>query len=226
MSKNLTRITGDISIKRYFDTDYIGAYSIDEGFEPVLTIDSLWHGELTLGGGRKENHVLMKFREKQVPGVDDVKPMILNSTNRKTLKKLFGDDSAEALEGKRIQLYIDPNVRDPQDGGYTEGLRIRPFHPKIKSDEPIKCDGCGNVVGAYGRMSAKQLAEYTRQNYKKILCADCAAKAKAKKDVEAAASDVLGGAIKEHFEGVMDRALENAKKLDEPVADTTTEVEE
>lgn len=196
MAKELTRITGDASIKRYFDTDYIGAYSIDDGIEPILTIDSIWHGELTLGGGRKENHVLMKFRERQVPGVDDVKPLILNSTNRKTLKRLFGDDSAAALEGKRIQLYIDPKVRDPQDGGFTEGLRIRPFHPKIKSDEPIKCDGCGNMVGAYGKMSAKQLAEYTRQNYNKILCADCAAKAKAEKEAQAAASDVLGATEK------------------------------
>ena len=196
MAKELTRITGDISVKRYFDTDYIGAYSIDDGFEPIVTIDSLWYGELTLGGGRKENHVLMKFREKQVPGVDDVKPMILNSTNRKALKKLFGDDSAEALEGKRIQLYIDPKVRDPQDGGYTEGLRIRQFHPKIAADKPIKCDGCAGVVEAYGRMSAKQLAEYTRQNYNKILCAGCAAKAKAEKEAQAAASDVLGATEK------------------------------
>lgn len=195
MSKNLTRITGEVSIKRYFDTDYIGAYSIDEGFEPILTIDSIWYGELTLGGGRKENHVVMKFREQQVPGVDEVKPLILNSTNRKALKKLFGDDSAAALEGKKIQLYIDPKVRDPQDGGYTEGLRIRPFHPKIKADEPIKCEGCGNIVQNYGKMSAKQLAEYTRQSYKKILCAGCAAKAKAEKDAAAANSDVLGTTV-------------------------------
>ena len=87
MAKELTRITGDVSIKRYFDTDYIGAYSIDDGIEPILTIDSIWHGELTLGGGRKENHVVMKFREQQVPGVDEVKPLILNSTNRKNAEK-------------------------------------------------------------------------------------------------------------------------------------------
>jgi hypothetical protein len=195
MAKELERITGSTSIKRYFDTDYIGAYSLDEGAEPILTIDSLWYGELVLGGGRKEDHVIMKFREKSVPGVDEVKPLILNATNRKTLKKLFGDDSAAALEGKRIQLYVDPKVRDPQDGGFTEGLRIRPFHPKVKADEPIKCDECKGVLVPFGRMSAIQLAEYTRQNYKKVLCAECAAKAKAAKDAAAAASDVLGAAV-------------------------------
>lgn len=194
MAKGLERITGDVSIKRYFDTDYIGAYSLDEGAEPVLTIDSIWYGELTLGGGRKENHVVMKFRENRVPGVDEVKPLILNSTNRKTLKKLFGDDTASTLEGKRIQLYIDPKVRDPQDGGFTEGLRIRPFKPTIKDNAPIVCEGCTGTIAAYGKMSAKQLAEYTRQSYGKMLCSACAAKAKAAKDEAAAASDVLGAA--------------------------------
>jgi hypothetical protein len=194
MAKGLERITGDASIKRYFDTDYIGAYSLDEGAEPILTIDSLWYGELTLGGGRKEPHVVVKFTEKRVPGVDEVKPLILNATNRKTLKKLFGDDSAATLEGKQIQLYIDPKVRDPQDGGFTEGLRIRPFKPKIKADAPIICEseGCGQVVSGFGKMNAMQMAEYTRSSYGKILCADCAKAAKAAKDAKAAASDVLG----------------------------------
>lgn len=195
MQKGLIRLTGSASIKRYFDTDYIGAYSLDEGAEPILTIDSLWKGELVLGGGRKEEHVVVAFREKSVPGVDEVKPLILNATNRKTLKKLFGDDSPEVLEGKRIQLYIDPKVRDPQDGGFTEGLRIRPFLPKVKANEPIKCDECKGVLAPFGRMNANQLAEYTQQNYKKVLCADCAAKAKAAKDAAAAASDVLGAAV-------------------------------
>lgn len=195
MAKGLERITGSASIKRYYDTDYIGAYSIDEGVEPILTIDSLWYGELTLGGGRKETHVVVKFREKQVPGVDDVKPLILNATNRKTLKKLFGDDSAATLEGKRIQLYIDPKVRDPQDGGYTEGLRIRPHHPKIQADTPIICARCESAIGGYGRMNARQMAEYTRQSYGEMLCADCATRAKAAKEAAAAASDILGAAV-------------------------------
>lgn len=191
MAKGLERITGDVSIKRYFDTDYIGAYSLDDRAEPILTIDSLWYGDLTLGGGRKEAHVVIEFREKKVPGVDEVKPLILNATNRKTLKKLFGDDSAKVLEGKRIQLYIDPKVRDPQDGGFTEGLRIRPFMPALPKNEPISCARCKKAVSGYGKMDARQMAEYTRQSYGEVLCADCAKAAKAAKETEAAATDVL-----------------------------------
>ena len=94
-------------------------------------------------------------------------------------------------------------MRDPQDGGFTEGLRIRPFRPKIKTDKPIVCegDGCGHVVGVFGKMSAAQMAEYTRSSYGKILCADCAKAAKAAKDAAAAATDVLGNTITEEDSG-------------------------
>jgi len=185
MSKELERITGDTSIKRYFDTDYIGAYSIDDGFEPVLTIDSLWYGELTLGGGRKEPHVVVKFREKKVPGVDEVKPLILNATNRKTLKKLFGDDSAKTLEGKRIQLYIDPKVRDPQDGGFTEGLRIRPFIPKVEGVP--RCAQCKEEVVAAGPMTAAQIVALSMKRKGEIWCAACLKKEELEKKAAEAA---------------------------------------
>ncbi len=183
MSKDLERITGETSLKRYFDTDYIGAYSIDEGIEPILTIDSLWHGDLTLGGGRSEHHVLLKFKEAHVHGVEEVKPLILNATNRKTLKKVYGDDSASALEGRKIQLFIDPKVRDPQDGGFTEGLRIRPFIPKT-TVTTTKCTDCDKEIQAAGKLTAQQVAQYTYSKYGKSLCSDCATKVKAAEDAQ------------------------------------------
>lgn len=188
MSKELERITGDISIKRYFDTDYIGAYSIDDGVEPILTIDSLWYGELTLGGGRKEPHVVVKFKEKKVPGVDEVKPLILNATNRKTLKKIYGDDSAKALEGKRIQLYIDPKVRDPQDGGFTEGLRIRQRIPNVAGPAMCQDPDCGKEITAAGEMTVVQLVALSRKRYGGDFCADCMKKRQAEKKAAEAAT--------------------------------------
>ena len=173
----LERITGDASLKRYFDTEYIGAYSLDAAIEPILTVESLWYGEVTLAGGRKEPHVIIRFKEKTVKGVEEVKPMILNATNRKALKKAYGADTAEVLEGKQIQLYIDPKVRDPQDGGFTEGLRIRPFKPRPQATpKPINCADCGSPIGAFGKKSAEEMAKYTTEKYGKPLCADCAKK--------------------------------------------------
>lgn len=208
MSDKLSRITGDASIKRYFDTDYIGAYSLDEGAEPILTIDSLWYGELTLGGGRKESHVVLKFREKQVPGVDEVKPLILNATNRKTLKKLFGGDSAAVLEGKRIQLYVDNKVRDPQDGGFTEGLRIKPFIPRQVDAGPVKCSDCSESITAAGNLTAPQVAAYARKRFGLELCAACVKKrdAAAKAAQEGSAEDAAQGQLETPAEGTEGQA--------------------
>ena len=190
MSDKLERIVGDASIKRYFDTEYIGAYSLDEGAEPILTIDSLWHGVITLGGGRKEHHVVMKFKERSVPGIEEVKPLILNATNRKALKKMYGSDSAANLEGRKIQLYIDPHVRDPQDGGFTEGLRIRSKIPK-QNVTSTKCTDCGAEIQGAGKFSGQQIAQYTYQKYGKPLCSACATKIKAAEDAQKAALDPL-----------------------------------
>ena len=169
----LQQITGLSSLKKYFDSEFIGAYSLDPGAEPILTIDSFWYGDVTLTGGRKEPHVVIKFKEKSVPGVEEVKPLILNATNRKALKKAYGSDAPEILEGKPIQLYIDPKVRDPQDGGFTEGLRIRPYKPKIQI---IRCEVCKGEIKGNGNKTAVEIANHTMKKYGKKLCSECATK--------------------------------------------------
>lgn len=193
MADKLERITGNASLKRYFDSEYIGAYSLDEGAEPVVTIASLWYGEIVLGGGRKEPHVIIRFREKSVPGCEEVKPLILNATNRKTLKKLYGSDSADTLEGKQIKFYIDPRVRDPEGGGLTEGLRIRPTIPHTA--EPPKCEDCKKDITAAGEMTAAQVLAFARQRFKASLCAECMKKraAEAKQNQPEAPAETEAG---------------------------------
>ena len=123
---NLRKLTGDERLGQMRDSEYLGAEDIDDDVEPILTIDALWNGMVTLQRG-KENKDVLSFKEERVPGIMQVRPLIINSTNRKTLRKLFGDAKADTLVGKQIQLYIDHKVRDPQDGGLTDGIRIRPF---------------------------------------------------------------------------------------------------
>ena len=174
----LRQLTGDERLGQMRDSEYLGAEDIDDGVEPVLTIAGLWYGQVTLQRG-KENKDVLSFREERVPGIMQVRPLIINSTNRKTLRKLFGDAKASTLVGKQIQLYIDHNVRDPQDGGITDGIRIRPYKPRVQKQEPVPpCTDCGGTIEpAYGK-SARQLAEYTTRNYSVPLCAGCAQKRK------------------------------------------------
>ena len=145
----LRQLTGDERLGQMRESEYLGAEDIDDGTEPVLTIAGLWYGSVTLQRG-KENKDVLSFKEERVPGILQVRPLIVNSTNRKTLRKLFGDAKASTLVGKQIQLYVDHNVRDPQDGGMTDGIRIRPYKPRVQKQEP-RCAGTCSV-----RRSCKQ----------------------------------------------------------------------
>lgn len=177
MGDNLNKLEGKERLGQNRESEYLGAEDIDPGTEPVLTIDAIWNGMVTLQRG-KENKDVMTFVEKTVNGIKHVRPLIVNATNRKTLKKLFGSVTAETLAGKKIQLYIDPRVRDPQDGSLRDGIRIRPTAPKVSGR---KCEKCGKPINAAYGMNTDQLAAYTKQKYGAELCAACA---KALKDGE------------------------------------------
>lgn len=174
----LHQLTGDERLGQQRDSEYLGAEDIDDDIEPVLTIAGLWNGMVTLQRG-KENKDVLSFQEDHVPGINQVRPLIVNSTNRKTLRKLFGDAKASTLTGKQIQLYIDHKVRDPQDGGMTDGIRVRPFKPRIQQErkEPVPpCADCGGEIHAAAGKSPEYLAAYTKKHYGVPLCAECAQK--------------------------------------------------
>lgn len=148
----LRQLSGDERLGQMRESEYLGAEDIDDGTEPILTIAGLWYGSVTLQRG-KENKDVLSFKEERVPGILQVRPLIVNSTNRKTLRKLFGDAKASTLVGKQIQLFVDHNVRDPQDGGMTDGIRIRPYKPRPPKQEPVPpCADCeGEIMPAMGR---------------------------------------------------------------------------
>lgn len=173
---NLKQLIGDERLGQTRESEYLGAEDIDDNTEPVLTIAGLWNGMVTLQRG-KENKDVLTFAEERVPGIMQVRPLIVNSTNRKVLRKLFGDTKASTLVGKQIQLYIDHKVRDPQDGGFTDGIRVRPFRPRARQQIPLCSDCEGTIKPAHGK-SAEWMFEYTQRKYKRPLCAECAEKAK------------------------------------------------
>ena len=199
----LRQLTGDERLGQMRESEYLGAEDVDEGAEPVLTISGIWNGMVTLQRG-KENKDVMSFAEERVPGIMQVRPMIVNSTNRRILRKLFGDARASTLVGKQIQLYIDHNVRDPQDGGITDGIRIRPYKPRVKQRPPVPpCADCGSQIQPAMGKTADWLAAYTAKNYGVPLCAECAQKrkdaaAEAPPEKESGESEVTGHDEEEH----------------------------
>lgn len=176
--EHLRPLKGDEPLPR--DSEYLGADDLDTRTEPVLTIKNLYRGKVTLSRGKEVKNVLT-FAEENVPGIaGEVRPLILNSTNRQTLKKLYKAVTANALEGKKIQLFIEHGVRNPSNGELTDGIRIRETVPKEgKAYVAPKCSVCKKDIAGVSGLSAEQVARMTKDKYGKQMCSECAAKAKA-----------------------------------------------
>jgi len=183
--QNMRPLKGDERLER--DSEYMGADDLVPGIEPVLTIKNLYRGKVTLSRGKEVKNVLT-FVEESVQGIPEVRPMIVNSTNRQTLKKLYKQVTANALEGKKIQLFIEHNVRNPSNGEMTDGIRIRDFIPKDgKAKAAPKCSVCGKDIAEMSGLTAEQVAKLTKDKYGKQMCGTCAAKAKAEAEAKAKA---------------------------------------
>lgn len=160
---------------------FLAVEDFTAGSEPILTIKEIGFGECVLDQGRREEHDVIFFAESSVPGLPQVRPMLVNSTNRKTLMAVYGDLSAEVLMGKRIRLYVDPRVR-AVGGGTTAGIRIRKLVPPatepvqtVRSNPvpPVVCRDCGQPIIAAGDVPAAQVLANGRQWFGADLCADC-----------------------------------------------------
>lgn len=182
--EHMKPLCGDEALQR--DSDYMGADDIAPDTEPILTIKNIYRGKVTLSRGKEVKNVLT-FVEEAVPGISEVRPLIVNSTNRQTLKKLYKQVTANALEGKKIQLWIEHGVRNPAKNELTDGIRIRDFIPKDgKVYTAPKCAVCKrDIVGAPG-FSAEQIAAASKAKYGKQMCIECGQKAKAEMENAAA----------------------------------------
>lgn len=170
--RRMKPLTGKERLGANRDSEYLGAEDIDPGTEPILTIKAIYNGMVTLQRG-KENKDVIVFAEESVPGIKTVRPLIVNATNRKTLRKLYKSVTADTLQGKAISLYIDHNVRDPSSGDKIDGIRIKPRIPSPPRTDPIKCEGCGKAIEGVGTYSAEDVARLNQKRYGKTLCAAC-----------------------------------------------------
>lgn len=177
--QNMKPMSGKERLGAWRDSEYMGAEDIEFGTEPVLTIKALYNGMITLSRG-KERHDVIAFQEEKVPGsINQVRPLVVNSTNRKTLRKLYKAVDAQTLVGKKIQLYLQPDVRDPSTGDKVDGIRIRPKIPTGAKYEAPKCEECGKEIAGMTGYTAEQIASVNRQRYGRALCIECGKKAKA-----------------------------------------------
>lgn len=123
--------------KKLNNPDYLGAYSLQPGEEPIYTIKDVRLEMVTGTDGKKEECTVAHFKEK-------VKPMILNSTNCKTIAKLYDTPYIEHWANKQIQIYA---TKVKAFGEEMEALRIRPKAP-VKS-KPVLDQSYKGWANAY-----------------------------------------------------------------------------
>lgn len=151
--------------KKLTNPDYLGAYALQPGQELIVTIKSVSNEVVTGTDGKKETCSVMYFME-------DVKPLVLNATNSKTITKLLKTPYIEYWRGKKIQLYVECGIK--AFGDIVDAIRVRPFLPVEKE---LLCADCGKKIEGYGKTSAEVVAKHTLGKYGRMLCSECATKA-------------------------------------------------
>ena len=106
--------------KKLSNPNYLGAYSIEDNKDLILTISKVQQETVTGPDGKKDECIVCYFSESE-------KPMILNSTNAKQIQKLLNTPYIEKWIGHKIQIGIE-KVR--AFGDIVEALRVRKFLPK------------------------------------------------------------------------------------------------
>lgn len=110
--------------KKAFNLEYIGSADLEDYKDIILTVKEV-RLEQTKGTKEKELKNIAYF-------VENVKPMILNATNCKTLRKLAGGSNyINDWQNITIQLYVETGVK--AFGDVIDALRIRPFAPKVQA---------------------------------------------------------------------------------------------
>ena len=90
--------------KKLHNPDYLGVYALEVGKDLTATIREI-KNEMVIGAnGKKEECSVMYFSE------PNIKPMIVNATNFKTMQKLFKSHFIEKCRGAKIHIFADYKV--------------------------------------------------------------------------------------------------------------------
>lgn len=130
-----------------FNSPYLSSADIVE--PTVLTIKYVAQ-ESDKSKKTKDKFNTAYFVEKEIRPGEQLKPMILNATNSRTMATLTGSKFIEEWSNTPVTVYVDPSVRFGKDT--VEGLRISSEPPRIKKElTPENNMMWKNAVAAYIR---------------------------------------------------------------------------
>lgn len=156
--------------KKLQNKDYLGEHDFLPGEEKTVTIQSITTGDVVGTGGEVSVKPIMRFAE-------PVKPLIVNTTNFKTMQKLFQSRYIDDWLGKQVILYGDPGVKFGRE--VVGGVRVKNSLPQRQD---TACTDCGQVITGTDKFSAKQIASASLKKFGRALCLDCVEQAKGAAD--------------------------------------------
>lgn len=110
--------------RKVFKSDHLGTPDleemIEEGKKLIFTISHVNQEYGTKVAGRKIDANIAYFKE-------DIKPLVLNATNSKTVAGFTSSKFVEDWNNVLVELYIDSSVK--MKGEIVGGVRIKPNQP-------------------------------------------------------------------------------------------------
>lgn len=94
---------GKTHFKQLVDPRYLGAYSLPQGQDIILTIREIRRETVTMMGGQKEECTIAYWMESE-------KPAILNVTNMKMIAKIYKTPYVEDWVGKKCSSTRRPRA--------------------------------------------------------------------------------------------------------------------
>lgn len=158
------------SWEKVIDPNFISAELIGTtGAEKVVTITNIDFAECY-------DEQTKKKVQKQTVFFQECKPLVLNKTNAKMLKKLFSPNSDNPSDcvGHKVILTVE-SIK--AFGKMTDAIRIKEY-------SETKCEECGAVILPMSGKSVADLVDISKRNCNKILCVACMKKFKERKENE------------------------------------------
>lgn len=150
------------SWEKVIDNNFISAEMLGtNGAEKVVTIKDIDFAECY--DEQKKSKV-----QKQTVFFEECKPLVLNKTNAKTLKRLFSPNSDNPADcvGHKVLLKVE-NIK--AFGQKVDAIRIKEY-----SEE--KCPVCGKAILPYAGKTVLQIKEISQRNLGSVMCGECMSK--------------------------------------------------
>lgn len=145
------------------DPNFISAELIGtEGAEMVVTIKDIDYAECFDDATKKKV-------QKQAVFFEETKPLVLNKTNAKALKKLFSpnSDNPKDCVGNKVTLKVE---KIKAFGQQVDAIRIKEYSETI-------CEDCGKPITPGSGKTVAELVEISKRNTGRALCIKCMQKA-------------------------------------------------